>query len=83
MVADKVRQVVSEYVGREVTAATSLEVGLGLNTNDVFDLVIEIESSFPIMIPDADALRWATVRDIIAYVEPRVGVEKIHHVSFV
>jgi acyl carrier protein len=79
MVAEKVRQVVSEYVGQEVDPSSSLEVGLKMCPGDIFDLVIELESSFPIMIPDPDALNWVTVQDI----EPRLAPVKVTYVSSV
>lgn len=81
MVAEQVRKVVSEYVGRDVSMGSSLEIGLDLCTGDILDLVIELESTFPVMIPDQDALRWVTVRDIADYIEPRAQLKKANHVS--
>lgn len=59
----------------KVTPETAIRDTLGADSLDATELVIAIESAFQISIPDEDALKFITVKDVVEYVEHRVKAE--------
>ena len=52
-----------------ITLGTNLSRDLGLDHQDVCDLVCEVEDIFDIHIPDEEIEQFETVADIVNYVE--------------
>lgn len=71
MIFEKIRNIICEQLGVEeekVTLDTSFE-DLGVDSLDLFQIVIEIEEEFNLQIEDAEAIK--TVSDAVAFVEER------------
>lgn len=46
---------------------------LGLDSLDTFDLLFDLEKEYGVEIPSVDALKFATVGDVVSYVQKRIG----------
>ena len=69
---DKIRQIVAEQLGVDVTEVTptaSFVNDLGADSLDTVELVMALEEEFGIEIPDEDAEKISTVADVISYIE--------------
>ena len=74
MVLEKVKKILSEQFGVEedtITPETSLIDDLDADSLDVVDLVMSIEESFDIEIPDEEVEGIKTVGDIVKYIESK------------
>jgi len=56
----------------KVTPEATIKEDLGADSLDATELIIAIESAFQISIPDEDALKLVTVKDVVDYVEQKV-----------
>ncbi|ERP38700.1 acyl carrier protein [Chitinivibrio alkaliphilus] len=70
----KVQEVVAEQLGieeSEVTAEKKFVEDLGADSLDLAELVMELEEKFEIEdgIPEEDSEKFATVQDVLDYVE--------------
>lgn len=73
MIFEKIKKVICEQLSVEedkVTMETSFEE-LGVDSLDLFQLVIEFEEAFGIQIEEAENLK--TVKDAVAYVESKTA----------
>lgn len=73
MIFEKIKEVICEQLSVEedkVTMETSFEE-LGVDSLDLFQLVIEFEEAFGIQIEEAENLK--TVKDAVAYVESKTA----------
>lgn len=71
---EKVINILSEYTeqNREnITAQSSLTADLGLSSLDVINVVVAFEDEFGIEIPDEKIYEFATVGDIVGYLEEK------------
>lgn len=71
MVFEKIRNIICDQLNVEeekVTLETSFE-DLGVDSLDLFQIVIEIEEEFNIQIEDAEAIK--TVSDAVNFVQER------------
>lgn len=69
MVFEKIRSIVAEQLGIEEEAIkedTSFEE-LGVDSLDLFQIIISVEEEFGVEIQDAEAIK--TVRDAVKFVE--------------
>ena len=57
----------------KVTKSTSFVNDLGADSLDTVELVMEIEDSFDLSIPDEDAEKIQTVGDAITYIEQKMS----------
>lgn len=74
MVFDKIREIIVEQLDVEeekVTAEASITEDLGADSLDVVDLVMSIEESFDIEIPDEEVENIKTVGDIVKFIEAK------------
>lgn len=74
-VEEQVKELVIKQLKVEpdkVTPEATIREDLGADSLDATELVITIESAFQISIPDEDALRLVTVKDVVEYVEQKV-----------
>lgn len=54
---------------REITAASKIKEDLGADSLDVLQLLMTIEETYGITIPDENLATFKTVGDIVAYLE--------------
>ena len=76
-VADKVKSIIVEQLGvdeEEVTADASFVEDLGADSLDVVELVMALEESFDIVVPDEDVEALQTLKDVQQYLELRTAV---------
>ena len=75
MVFDKVKEIIVDQLEcdeEQVTMEASITEDLGADSLDVVDLVMSIEESFDVEIPDEDVEGIKTVGDIVKYIESKV-----------
>ncbi|MBQ6633979.1 MAG: acyl carrier protein [Ruminococcus sp.] len=75
MVFEKVSEIIVDQLEcekDEVTMEASITEDLGADSLDVVDLVMSIEESFDVEIPDEDVEGIKTVGDIVKYIESKV-----------
>ncbi|HAE57107.1 MAG TPA: acyl carrier protein [Ruminococcus sp.] len=75
MVFDKIKDIIVEQLDVEedaVTMEASITEDLGADSLDVVDLVMSIEESFDVEIPDEEVETIKTVGDIVKYIENKV-----------
>ncbi len=74
MVFDKIREIIVEQLDVDedkVTSEASITEDLGADSLDVVDLVMSIEESFDIEIPDEEVENIKTVGDIVKFIEAK------------
>ena len=74
-IEQKVREIIVEKLGvdeSEVSAEASFTNGLGADSLDTVELIMEFEKAFSVNIPDDKAETISTVGDAIAYIEANV-----------
>jgi len=72
----KIKQIIAEQLGLgedEVRLEASLVDDLGADSLDIVELVMAMEEEFEMEIPDEDAEKIVTVKDIIDYVKKRTS----------
>lgn len=72
MVFEKVKRIMAEQLGLEendITMDTSFEE-LGVDSLDLFQIIIELEEEFGVQIEDAEAI--TTVAEAVKFVEDRI-----------
>lgn len=75
MVFDKIKDIIVEQLDVEedaVTMEASITEDLGADSLDVVDLVMSIEESFDVEVPDEEVENIKTVGDIVKYIENKV-----------
>lgn len=75
MVFEKIKKVIVDQLGveeSEITLETSFEE-LGVDSLDLFQIIIELEEEFSIQIEDAESIK--TVEDAVKYVQEKTGEE--------
>lgn len=75
MVFDKIKDIIVEQLDVEedaVTMEASITEDLGADSLDVVDLVMSIEESFDVEIPDEEVENIKTVGDIVKYIDNKV-----------
>jgi acyl carrier protein len=71
-VEKRVKEIVAEQLGRdvnEVTGESSFIDDLGADSLDIVELVMAMEDEFGIEIPDEDAEKIKTVKDVVEYIK--------------
>ena len=74
MTLDKIKGIIAEQLGvdeEEVKLETNLAMDLEADSLDAVEIIMAIEDEFDIEVPDEDAEKFATVNDIVSYVEAR------------
>ena len=69
---DKVKETVVTCLGvfeSDVTMESSFIDDLGADSLDIVDLIMNLEETFNIEIPDSDAEKVATVGDVVDYIK--------------
>ena len=71
---DKIKSIVVDQLGvdeDQVTEAASFVDDLGAESLDTVELIMAFEEEFDIEIPDEDAQKIKTVKDVIEYIESK------------
>ena len=72
MIFDKIKEIIIEQLQveeSEVTMDTNLMKDLSADSLDAVEIIMAIEDEYGIEIPDEDAEKFQTVRDLVKYVE--------------
>ena len=75
-IGDKIKQVVIERLEineDEVTLDADIQKDLGADSITVVEMIIELEDAFDIDIPDEEAEKLLTIRDVVDYVKARLA----------
>ncbi|MEE2830088.1 MAG: acyl carrier protein [Myxococcota bacterium] len=70
-IEDRVREIIAEQLqvdGNEVKLEASFIDDLGADSLDIVELVMAMEDAFQMEIPDEDAEKIATVKNVIDYI---------------
>ena len=70
---ESVRGILEKYTESEVREDSSLMGDLGLTSFDLAVIVSEFEEKFSISIEDRDVVSLVTVKDVVDYLEKKVG----------
>ncbi len=73
MVLEKIKRIMEQQLGldqSEITLDTSFEE-LGIDSLDLFQIIIEIEEEFRIQIEDAESIK--TVGEAVSVVKEKIG----------
>lgn len=71
----KVKEIVIEQLGSEEAAVTeqaSFQDDLGADSLDLVELIMALEETFDLDIPDEEAEKIVTVKDAVAYIKANV-----------
>ena len=69
---EKIREMIAENLNIDIntiTAEASFKEDLGVDSLDLFELVMELEEEFGIEIPSEDLEQLATIGDVAKYIE--------------
>lgn len=75
-VEEKVKEIIAEQLGIEVDQIkpeSKFVDDLGADSLDVVELIMAFEEAFDIEIPDEDAEKIQTVKDVIDYIQAKLG----------
>lgn len=78
-IAEKTKKVLKEQLGVEedkIKPETSLVDDLGADSLDMVELIMAFEDEFDIIIPDEEAEKTSTVKELIVYLEKKIKQEK-------
>lgn len=73
---EKVKNIISEQLGVDkdmVTPQASFFEDLGADSLDTVELVMSFEEEFGIEVPDEDAEKLSTVKDVLDFVKEKAG----------
>ena len=73
-IAERIKAIIVEQLGvglEEVTPEASFIEDLGADSLDIVELIMALEEEYDIEIPDEDAEKIQTVKDVTSYVEER------------
>ena len=69
---DKIIQLIAKKLGKkieDVKLESKLIEDLGADSLDIVELLMELEDSYGITIPDQDAMQLSTIGDIVKFME--------------
>ena len=75
-VFERVKKIIIEQLGvteSTVTLEASFVDDLGADSLDIVELVMALEEEFDIEIPDSDAEKVVSVRDVVDYIKEHVA----------
>ena len=76
MVFEKVKKILSEQLEIEedkITIDSDLVEDLKADSLDIVELIMDLEQEFDLEIPDEDLPKVTTVRDVVEYIEGKLG----------
>jgi acyl carrier protein len=75
-VEQRVKEIIADQLGVEmekITPEARFVYDLGADSLDVVELIMAFEEEFGIEIPDEDAEKIATVKDVLDYIKSKQG----------
>lgn len=72
MIFKRVVKIVSDELNvsqDEITMETDIQTDLGADSLDAVELMMALEEEFDIQIPDEDAQKFKTIKDIVTFLE--------------
>ncbi|MBQ1391789.1 MAG: acyl carrier protein [Firmicutes bacterium] len=75
MVLDKIREIIVDQLAVDpsmVTMETNLMKDLEADSLDAVEIIMAIEEEYDIEIPDEEAEKFQSVRDLVEYVEEQI-----------
>ena len=81
---DKIKSIVVDQLGvdeDQVTEDASFVDDLGADSLDTVELIMAFEEEFDIEIPDEDAQKIKTVKDVIEYIESKQQIKLLGEYS--
>ncbi|WP_269747893.1 acyl carrier protein [Alkalibacter mobilis] len=76
MIKEKVTDILVEELGvevEEVVDSANIQEDLGADSLAIVEIVMAFEDEFDIKIPEEDAASMITVKDIVEYLENKLG----------
>ena len=76
MVFEKVKKILSEQLEIEedkITIDSELVEDLKADSLDIVELIMDLEQEFDLEIPDEDLPKVNSVRDVVEYIENKLG----------
>ncbi|MBZ4663350.1 MAG: acyl carrier protein [Caloramator sp.] len=77
MMFEKIRNIIADQLNldeNEIAEDTTF-ADLGVDSLDLFQILISLEDEFGIEIPNEDAENIKTVKDVVEYIKERIGDE--------
>lgn len=74
-IEEKAREIISKQLGvdqNEIKLEASFTDDLGADSLDIVELVMAFEETFQVEIPDDDAEKLSTVKDVVEYISRKV-----------
>ncbi|MCX7694297.1 MAG: acyl carrier protein [Caloramator sp.] len=74
---ENIRNIIADQLNldaNEITEETTF-VDLGVDSLDLFQILISLEDEFGVEIPNEDAENIKTVKDVVNYINERIGDE--------
>ena len=75
-ILEKVKNIIVEQLGvseSSITMEASFIDDLGADSLDIVELIMALEEEFDMEIPDSDAEKVVTVKDVVDYIKEHVG----------
>lgn len=74
MIFDKLKEIIKDELGfgtENLTLESTLE-DMGADSLDAVELIMALEEAYDIEIPEADALNFTSLGNIVSYIESKV-----------
>ena len=75
-IEERVKEIIAEQLGiepRQIKLESKFVEDLGADSLDVVELIMAFEEAFNIEIPDEDAEKIQTVKDVVDYIKAKLG----------
>ena len=75
-IEERVKEIIAEQLGIEpsqIKLESKFVEDLGADSLDVVELIMAFEEAFNIEIPDEDAEKIQTVKDVVDYIKAKLG----------
>ncbi|MFU0824489.1 acyl carrier protein [Clostridium sp.] len=74
MLFEKVRKIMAEQLGigeEEIKLESNFQDDLGIDSLDIFEVIMELEDEFDVQIPNEDLENLKTVEDLVNYIQSK------------
>lgn len=75
MTFEKIKKIVADQIGldkEEIKMSSTFKEDLGIDSLDIFEIVMELEEEFEIEIPTEDLEGMTRVEDIVRYIDSKI-----------
>ena len=69
---ETIKEIITMYADvdpEEITLETNLRTDLALNSLILMNMIVEVEDTYGIEVPESDIMTFDTVGDVVAYLE--------------